>query len=440
MSGDWFDAASTVLSFCKYSSQDPDKIERFQQLFVRLMSLLNAMILAELEGHNVGDDVRNEDLKDSVLGARAMTFELLHPDAIDAQYLERIKKAKHKAELVFQWIQNLIVENIVNGVLSIPPPLLTRTFQDLGSGMLHYHDALKYADTPFPFPYTCATEILLMLHWIVTPIYACTLTNSKVWVACFSVMLVFVLWCLHLIAGELENPFGDDKNDLNMLEMQVDMNESLASLISTEAQETPKLCIPTREARTSLVANLTRREVSRKCFHQIFSTQGSRLSLGKVRVSLQNHFRNSQAEDKSSQDDRSSSFEKFSVNSQESSGSGLLQWIEHTHKGSSDELCRTTVPVGRGSYSYDLDSSNATDTSQDFAYSSEKRSQMDSKQLYNDKSDLGGCGSASRWSETWMLEDVAEEDVPFQTLPETLWRLNIGVSDPRPRNDMIPIP
>eukprot|EP00450_Noctiluca_scintillans_P001018 CAMPEP_0194495840 /NCGR_PEP_ID=MMETSP0253-20130528/13309_1 /TAXON_ID=2966 /ORGANISM="Noctiluca scintillans" /LENGTH=58 /DNA_ID=CAMNT_0039337159 /DNA_START=197 /DNA_END=369 /DNA_ORIENTATION=+ len=58
------------------------------------------MILAELEGHNVGDDLRNEDLKDSVLGAKAMTFELLHPDAIDAQYLERIKKAKHKAELV----------------------------------------------------------------------------------------------------------------------------------------------------------------------------------------------------------------------------------------------------------------------------------------------------------------------------------------------------
>ena len=95
-----------------------------------------------------------------------------------------------------------------------------------------------------------------MLHLIVTPIFVCTLTKSKVWVVCFSVMLVFVLWSLHLIAGELENPFGDDKNDLNMLEMQVDMNESLAALISAEAQETPKLCIPTREARTSLVANL----------------------------------------------------------------------------------------------------------------------------------------------------------------------------------------
>ena len=127
-------------------------------------------------------------------------------------------------------------------------------------------------------------------------------------------MLVFVLWCLHLIAGELENPFGDDKNDLNMSEMQVDMNESLAALISAEAQETPTLCIPTREARTSLVAKFSRREVSRKSFHQIFSTRGSRRSLGKMRESLQKHFRNSQAEDPSSQERPLEFFRKvFSV-------------------------------------------------------------------------------------------------------------------------------
>lgn len=428
MSGDWFDAASTVLSFCKYSKEDSVKIEEFQQLFVRLMSLLNAMILAELEGHNVGDDSKCDVIYvKNILGANAMEFELLHPDAIDPKYIERVQKAKHKAEMVFQWIQNLIIENIVSGVLSIPPPLLTRTFQDLGSGMMHYHDALKYSDTPFPFPYTCATEILLMVHWLYTPIFVCTLTDSRIWVVFLSIMLVFVLWSLHLIAGELENPFGDDRNDLNMSEMQVDMNESLASLISVEAQETPKLAISCQMATRSLRPDVddTRRLNSRKSFAQILN----RRSLGKVRASFQKNIRVSRTTNDSRPSDtrrRSERLSESSVVLSEIFGAATMPpppSADHWEKGSGDDVVHHGKVSSRR-YAGPVVDNDDSDTSPEDSYSSERTVDID-----------GGCSDCQEDDEyprvartvpDFLTADVADEDIAFWRLPRRLWRINLG--------------
>lgn len=165
--------------------------------------------------------------------------------------------------MVFQWIQNLIVDAVSSGVLSIPPPLLTRTFQDLGSGMSRFHDALKYARVPFPFPYIASTDLLLIIHWVVTPIVICSWTSQVVWAAFFTFMLVFVLWTLHLVANELENPFGGDMNDLNMADIQDGVNMGLLLLISKESRETPRLCVDAGIASARLTTRMTRPSVSK---------------------------------------------------------------------------------------------------------------------------------------------------------------------------------
>ena len=51
------------------------------------------------------------------------------------------------------WMQTLMVEHHVNGVLSIPAPILSRSFQELSNGMVAFHDAIKLSCIPFPFPY-----------------------------------------------------------------------------------------------------------------------------------------------------------------------------------------------------------------------------------------------------------------------------------------------
>eukprot|EP00450_Noctiluca_scintillans_P036165 CAMPEP_0194539700 /NCGR_PEP_ID=MMETSP0253-20130528/79723_1 /TAXON_ID=2966 /ORGANISM="Noctiluca scintillans" /LENGTH=385 /DNA_ID=CAMNT_0039386003 /DNA_START=91 /DNA_END=1245 /DNA_ORIENTATION=+ len=240
MLGDWFDAASTVIAFTKHSRSSVESIMTFQQTLVRLVSILSAMILAELEGC---DDEKS---------VNAWHFDLLDADSLEQKFLVRLREADRRPEVVFQWIQNLIVENISTRVLDIPPPLLTRTFQDLGSGMIHYHDALKYADTPFPFPYTAATDILLIIHWFVTPIVICSWTERVEWALIFTFVTIFVIWSLHFIAGEIENPFGDDLNDLNMGEMQQSVNQGLCALVSRTTQETPFLRVAAITAQSRL--------------------------------------------------------------------------------------------------------------------------------------------------------------------------------------------
>merc|ERR1740121_3571480 len=80
-------------------------------------------------------------------------FELIDPTALDWQSRKELRKSRRPVELVFSWIQALIVENIKTGVLSIPPPLLSRSFQEYANGMVQFHDACKISTCPFPFPY-----------------------------------------------------------------------------------------------------------------------------------------------------------------------------------------------------------------------------------------------------------------------------------------------
>lgn len=240
MVGDLFDTATTVIAFTRFSHAGQEEIQTFRQTLVRLISLLSAMILAELEGSEPGQHVN------------ALHFELVDVECIDPDSLLYLKKASQKPEVVFQWIQNLIVDNITTGVLSIPPPLLTRTFQDLGSAMIQYHDAMKYTEVPIPFPYIACSDILLLIHWVVTPIVISSWIPELVWAALFTFVMVFVVWSLHFIAGELENPFGCDVNDLHMEEIQRGVNSSLILLLENNSRQAPHLCVNTRTAASRL--------------------------------------------------------------------------------------------------------------------------------------------------------------------------------------------
>jgi len=209
------------------SKDTEENTELFRALYVRLMSLLNAMILAELEGET-GD-------------IAAFGYELLDAQALESDALALLKRTEQKPILIFQWINNLMVTGISSGVLSIPPPVLTRAFQSMNFGMLSYHDAMKYVDTPFPYPYTVAIEICLTLHFFLTPLVVSSWSNDYVGTSLFSFILVFMFWFLHFVANELENPFGQDINDLDMEGMQREMNRHLRLLGSAEILYTPRM-------------------------------------------------------------------------------------------------------------------------------------------------------------------------------------------------------
>lgn len=152
-----------------------------------------------------------------------------------------IQHTSHKVDLAVQWLQSIFVDGMNKGILNVPPPVLTRVFQEMNAGIRQFHRALKIAESPFPFPYTAACEMTLSIHWFITPFVAGTWTDY-IWAAAFlSFIQSFILWSLHAIATELQNPFEQDMNDLDMFAMQRDLNARLLMLLEHAREPIPTL-------------------------------------------------------------------------------------------------------------------------------------------------------------------------------------------------------
>merc|ERR1712217_230853 len=160
---------------------------------------------------------------------------------IDSDSLQAIQNSRCRVELIFQWIQCLIIDNIDTGILEIPAPILTRAFQELASGMAAFRDSVKLAYIPFPFPYAQTCDTLLYLHWFVTPFVFVQWVVEPFWVFTLVFIQVFILWTLNFIAIEIENPFGKDANDLDGRQMQSEFNYHLDLLLQPETARTPTL-------------------------------------------------------------------------------------------------------------------------------------------------------------------------------------------------------
>lgn len=233
MRAEWFDACSALIAFCAHSKAEIGSVMRFKNTLIRLFSMLHAAALAELEEINT-EGRHTADIK-------AYGFELVDAIGIDAQSLQTIKDSTSKVELIFTWIQLLIVEEIETGVMSIPPPILSRAFQEIANGMVAFHDALKITYIPFPFPYAQTCDCLLVLHWIVVPFVTSQWVSWPSWAFIFVFIQVFILWSLNFIAVEIENPFGTDSNDLAGSDMQIEMNRNLILLLHQDTIRTPRL-------------------------------------------------------------------------------------------------------------------------------------------------------------------------------------------------------
>lgn len=231
MRAEWFDGCSSLLAFCRHSDAADADICIFQNTLVRLFSMLHSAALADIE------DTSSEDVED----VASFQFELIDVEGIDDNSLLAVRDSEAKVELIFQWIQSLIVDNISTGVLSIPAPILSRSFQEIANGMVAFHDAMKISQIPFPFPYAQTCDFLLVLHWLIVPFVVTQWVKEAYWAFVFSFIQVFILWVLNMIAVELENPFGHDANDIDGQEMQLEMNTHLLLLMSPSAFRAPHL-------------------------------------------------------------------------------------------------------------------------------------------------------------------------------------------------------
>jgi len=224
--GEWFNAVSSLIAFCNKSEDKKSQVDHFQHLLVRLASMLYCSALQQVCA--LEDD----------------TLEIIDTNGMDETSLDFLTDANDRCEIIIQWIQRLIVDAECDQVLKVAPPILSRAFQELSRGIVNLNNARKIKEISFPFPYAQMITCMLLVHWMVTPLLASQVIHSWYWagIVCFFVTIAF--WCLIYIALEIDQPFGEDANDLPIREMQRDFNRSLLILLEPLAQSPPSYFVP----------------------------------------------------------------------------------------------------------------------------------------------------------------------------------------------------
>eukprot|EP00928_Gymnodinium_smaydae_P021124 TRINITY_DN1821_c0_g5_i1.p1 TRINITY_DN1821_c0_g5~~TRINITY_DN1821_c0_g5_i1.p1 ORF type:complete len:504 (-),score=62.40 TRINITY_DN1821_c0_g5_i1:316-1827(-) len=218
--GEWFNAFSSIMAFTSTKPEMQAQVDAYVHLLARLMSLLMCCGLQQVSPN------------------RDRPFEIIDLDGIEPESMEFLNTAPDKVEIILQWIQRSMVLHVQTGVLPVAPPILSRAFQEVSRGIVNLQNARKIADFPYPYPLAQVSMILQMVHYVTIPFVA-SLALPRLWAVLFSFFSIFVLWCIHFNALDLEFPFGGRENDLPMNEMQQEWNKSICTLLKKRAQRPP---------------------------------------------------------------------------------------------------------------------------------------------------------------------------------------------------------
>jgi len=118
--------------------------------------------------------------------------------------------------LVLLWVNELVTATAPH--LVIPPPVISRVFQEISNGALAYSQAEKLADIPFPFVFAQILAVAMLFIAIVFPICFTLITGESWFTPMLSTGVVTFFWALNEIAKELENPFGKEANNVPLLD------------------------------------------------------------------------------------------------------------------------------------------------------------------------------------------------------------------------------
>lgn len=219
------EAVTSLLSYTLITQKPKEETRQFQHLVVRLFSLLHAFALQNI------CDMEDED------------FPAIDVAGIEPKYLKLLASMdiQERVGLVYGWINALIIKSVKSGLIGVPHPIVSRVFQELEQGMVEYNQVLQIMRIPFPFPYAQIAIMLLVIYMACTPIVMSYYVGQPWASALITFISVLCFVSIELIASELENPLGDDANDLPAHEWQDEFNDSLISFLHPCAHDLPKL-------------------------------------------------------------------------------------------------------------------------------------------------------------------------------------------------------
>jgi len=225
MKSKWCDAFSSLVAFSRNSKRSSEDVMKFQQTLLRLFSLLHSLALQQI--HSMHGE----------------SFDIVDEFSLDDDSLDYLKEAPVtcRVEVVNAWIHQLIVDSIDSGLLPVPAPILSRVFQEMSNGSVNMDNACNLAHIPFPFPYAQMMTVLLLMHWFLTPVLMCMWTGHWFYSFVWTFVPVLSFWGINMIAAEIEQPFGDDVNDLPTHDLQRELNSTLILLVEPDLGRVPHL-------------------------------------------------------------------------------------------------------------------------------------------------------------------------------------------------------
>jgi len=118
------------------------------------------------------------------------------------------------------------------GGVAVPPPILSRVYQELSNAMLGFNSAMKVAESPFPFPYAQLNVIQVWLLVATCPLIVAAFTESSNLSFVLTALTVMGFQGLTEVACDLESPFVSSANELPLNVMHDRFNRQLELLLT----------------------------------------------------------------------------------------------------------------------------------------------------------------------------------------------------------------
>mmetsp|Transcript_24597 Transcript_24597/g.79494 ORF Transcript_24597/g.79494 Transcript_24597/m.79494 type:complete len:394 (-) Transcript_24597:337-1518(-) len=224
------DAASSLMAFTQGSSAPPEEVETYLRKIAILISWMQAEALLTLRG----DDLQKRTLK---------LLHVLSLDELDAksrQILARSCRKQGKGSfLISHWIQRQVMDGMSKNIIVAQPAMVGRVIAELSRGFIACERAKQFTVVPFPVPLEKTVLTLLIINGFLIPIASLAWSGRILVIFCYSFLLLFINGSLYQIAVAMEEPFGDDSCDLDIVATQDRLNMRLLLLLSAEAQHLP---------------------------------------------------------------------------------------------------------------------------------------------------------------------------------------------------------
>jgi len=159
---------------------------------------------------SVRENLRKRSLGDEALKAN---LELVAHHLTPEEFEEYKNVVKNRPLLVMSWIGKFVHQAYIDKLIKDPSGQILMSFDSNVSALLRgWMGMNKVCYQPVPFPYVHTLHWFIMV-WLITLPFV-LVAKAKYWTILILALVAVALMAIEEVSEEIEDPFGDDLNDL----------------------------------------------------------------------------------------------------------------------------------------------------------------------------------------------------------------------------------